>query len=432
MSTDKLKFKIESLGCKVNSYECASLKALFLNHGYVESEDKHCDFALLNTCSVTSTADQKSRQHIRKIKKEHPNAIVIVMGCYSQSNHKFILDEIKADIVVGTSNRHLIPNLIEQFRKDHKPIDLTEENPRKFTYEELSVTSFSENVRAYLKIQDGCDNFCSYCLIPIVRGKMRSRDREQILEEAKSLIKKGYREIVLTGIHVGGYGRDLSNFTFSDLVEELCNLEGLDRLTISSIEESEIDDKFIEVIKTRKNIAAHLHIPLQSGSEEVLKRMHRKYDKKAFFDKIKKIKTVVPEIALTTDVIAGFPGESEEEFLETYNFIKEVGFSMLHVFPFSSRKGTLASKMKNQISPEIKKERTRKLRDLSSTLWNEYEDKFIGKTLEVLIENYDEKTKMVYGHSSNYIEVAIKGDRSLINTIIEVEFSKDKSKNQSM
>ncbi|NLB49872.1 MAG: tRNA (N(6)-L-threonylcarbamoyladenosine(37)-C(2))-methylthiotransferase MtaB [Erysipelotrichia bacterium] len=429
MSDKKLTFKIESLGCKVNSYECASLKALFLKRGYLESaKDEQCDIALLNTCSVTATADQKSRQYIRRLKKENPQATIVVMGCYSQGHHRYIADEIKADIIVGTSNRHMIPELIERFRKTEQAIDLTEDNPRKFEYEELSVTSFTENVRAYLKIQDGCDNFCSYCIIPFVRGKMRSRAKEDILLEARSLIEKGYKEIVLTGIHVGGYGRDLSDYTFSDLLEELSALEGLERLTISSLEDSEIDDKFYELLKIRKNIARHLHIPLQSGSETVLKRMNRKYDKKAFLNTIKKIKRVVPEIALTTDIIVGFPGETEEEFLETFNFIKEVGFSMLHVFPFSAREGTLAAKMKNQVSPEIKKERTKRLRVLSSLLWEEYKSKFYGRKLQVLIENYDENTKRVFGHSENYIEVWIKGDKSMINSIIEIKFSKDKNK----
>ncbi len=415
-------FKIFSLGCKVNSYECASLKALFLDAGYSESSNEDCDIALINTCSVTATADQKSRQHIRKLKNEYPHAIIIVMGCYSQGHHEFVKDDIKADIVVGTSNRSQIPELIKQFKQDHKPIDLTEANPRKFDYEELSLTSYAENVRAYLKIQDGCDNFCSYCLIPLVRGKMRSRNKDNIIQEAKELLTKGYKEIVLTGIHVGGYGRDLSDYTFSNLVDELTLLKGLERLTISSIEESEIDDKLITLIKERTNIARHLHIPLQSGSEEVLKRMHRKYDKKAFLDKIKRIKLAVPDIAITTDVIVGFPGETDEEFIETSNFIKEVGFSMLHVFPFSPREGTLASKMPNQIPPLVKKERTKSLIELSNSLWEEYKNRFNGKTLHVLIENYDEKNKVIRGHSENYIEVSLSGTKDQINTIIEVKY----------
>lgn len=422
MSKEVLKFKLFSLGCKVNSYECASLKVLFINAGYVESFDGECDIALINTCSVTATADKKSRQLIRKIKKDYPNAIVVVMGCYSQGNGEFVFDELEADIVIGTSNRSKIPSLIEQFRKDRTTIKLVEKDTRKFSYEELSVASFSENVRAYLKIQDGCDNFCSYCIIPFMRGKMRSRNKDCVLTEAKTLIASGFKEIVLTGIHIGGYGQDLDNYTFSDLVDELTKLEGLERLTISSIEESEIDDKLIHLIATRKNIARHLHIPLQSGSEEVLKKMNRKYDKKSFLDKIKKILEVDPNIAITTDVIVGFPGETEEQFNETYNFILEANFAMLHVFPFSSRSGTAASKMKNQVSPEIKKERSKKLISLSDELWSQYKKRFINKTLKVLIENYDEETKTIHGHSENYILVTLKGEKSQINEIIEFKF----------
>jgi threonylcarbamoyladenosine tRNA methylthiotransferase MtaB len=423
-----LTYKIVSLGCKVNSYEGASLAALFNNEGYIESKDNTCDIALINTCSVTSTADQKSRQHIRKLRKDYPNAIIVVMGCYSQGHHKFIFDDIKPDIIVGTSNRKEIPELVKRFLKDKKPIDLTIDNPREFNYEELSVTTLADNVRAYLKIQDGCDNFCSYCLIPFVRGKMRSRELNNILLEANALLDKGYKEIVLTGIHVGGYGQDLDKTSFSNLVDELTKDNRLKRLTISSIEESEIDDKLIELIKTRNNIASHIHIPLQSGSETVLKRMNRKYDKKAFLDKIKRIKEVRPDASITTDVIVGFPGESEEEFFETYNFIKEVSFSMLHVFPYSAREGTPAARMKNQIDPNIKKERVKTLITLSNDLWEEYKEKFILKNINVLIEGYDEKTGLVHGHADNYIEVAFKGDKSMINEIINIAYSKNISK----
>lgn len=422
MKKEPLKFKLFSLGCKVNSYECASLKVLFINAGYVESLDDECDIALINTCSVTETADKKSRQFIRKLKNDYPGAIVVVMGCYSQGNSDFVFEELEADIVVGTSNRSKIPSLIEQFKINKLPIKLVDADTRKFTYEELSVASFSENVRAYLKIQDGCDNFCSYCLIPFMRGKMRSRSKEAVLEEAKALLENGFKEIVLTGIHVGGYGRDLNDCTFSDLVDELTSLKGLERLTISSVEESEIDDKLIDLIATRKNIARHLHIPLQSGSEEVLKKMNRKYDKKSFLDKIKQILNADPDIAITTDVIVGFPGETELQFQETFDFILEAGFAMLHVFPFSPRAGTVASKMKDQIRPEIKKERSKTLISLSDELWSKYKKRFIGKTLKVLIESYDEQTKMIYGHTENYIAISLESDKSQINEIIELQY----------
>ena len=249
-----MKFKCLSLGCKVNSYECSALSSLLLSKGYLEDKTNP-DIVIINTCSVTATADQKSRQHIRKIRKDYPNAICIVMGCYSQGNYEFISKEIDAHIIVGTSNRDKIPQYIEQYLKDKKQIVDVDDKPRFFKYEELGVTSYSENVRAYLKIQDGCDNFCSYCLIPYRRGKMRSREKDNVIAEAKYLISQGYQEIVLTGIHVGGYGRDLLNVTFSDLVEELLSLPGLYSLRISSIEESEIDDKLISLLGSSNQLA---------------------------------------------------------------------------------------------------------------------------------------------------------------------------------
>ena len=402
-----MKFKVYSLGCKVNSYECSALSSLLLSKGYTEAKGDDCDIIIINTCSVTATADQKSRQHIRKMMKNYPNAICVVMGCYSQGNMEYISKEIAPQILVGTSHRNEIPELIEEYLKDKKPIVKVDANPRDFKYEELGVTSFSENVRAYLKIQDGCDNFCTYCLIPYRRGKMRSRSKENVVAEAKYLINQGYQEIVLTGIHVGGYGRDLDDTSFSDLVDTLCNLEGLNSLRISSIEESEIDDHLIDLVANNKVLAKHLHIPLQSGSETVLKRMNRKYDKATFLAKLQKIRRACPEIALTTDVIVGFPGETEEEFKETFDFIKECDFNMLHVFPFSAREGTAAYLMKNQVDPQVKKERARVLLDLSNELWDKYVDQFIGKEVEVLIEENIEAEKASLGHTSNYINVKI-------------------------
>ena len=402
-----MNFKVYSLGCKVNSYECSALSSLLLSKGYQEAKGDDCDIVIINTCSVTATADQKSRQHIRKMMKNYPNAICVVMGCYSQGNMEYISKEIAPQILVGTSHRNEIPELIEQYLKDKKPIVRVDKNPRDFKYEELGVTSFSENVRAYLKIQDGCDNFCTYCLIPYRRGKMRSRSKENVVAEAKYLISQGYQEIVLTGIHVGGYGRDLDDTSFSDLVETLCNLEGLNSLRISSIEESEIDDHLIDLVANNKVLAKHLHIPLQSGSETVLKRMNRKYDKAAFLSKLQHIRKAYPNIALTTDVIVGFPGETEEEFKETFDFIKECDFNMLHVFPFSAREGTAAYAMKNQVDPQVKKERARILIGLSNQLWDKYVDQFVDKEVEVLIEENLTQENASLGHTTNYINVKI-------------------------
>lgn len=411
-----------SLGCKVNAYEISALTSRLKEHGFIE-DNNNPDVAIINTCSVTSTADQKSRQHIRKLINNYPNAVIVVMGCYSQGHHKFIFDEIKPNIIVGTSHRSDLVDLILKADKTTH-IDLTEDNSRKFEYEELGITNLSENVRAYLKIQDGCDNFCSYCLIPFRRGKARNRDHDLILKEATYLVNEGYQEIVLTGIHVGCYQKDDPNDSFSKLVKDLLDINGLYRLRISSIEESEIDDRLIELINTNDKLANHFHIPLQSGSDTVLKRMNRKYNKEQFLSKIRMIQKACPNVALTTDVIVGFPGESEEEFNETYEFIKECGFNMLHVFPFSSREGTVASKMPNQIDPRIKKQRALKLIELSNHLWNEYTDKFVGIEVEVLVEQYDSINKVNIGHTSNYLEAKIPDNENKVGKIIKTIYKK--------
>ena len=410
-----------SLGCKVNAYEISALTSRLQELGYKE-DNINPDLAIINTCSVTSTADQKSRQHIRKLINNYPSSVVVVMGCYSQGQHKFIKDEIKADIITGTSNRDQIVNLITSFKKGDESIDLTEGNTRKYEYEELGLTTHFENVRAYLKIQDGCDNFCTYCLIPYRRGKARNRDKENILKEAQYIVEQGYKEIVLTGIHVGGYSQN-ETYKFSQLVKDLLDTD-LYRLRISSIEESEIDDELIHLINTRDNLASHFHIPLQSGSDTVLKRMNRKYNVEQFFNKINLIKKACPNVTLTTDVIVGFPGETEEEFQETIETIKKCGFHMLHVFPFSSREGTVASKMKDQIDPRIKKQRALQLIELSNQLWDKYLDQFIGKEVEVLVEQYDEANRVNIGHASNYLEVKIPSETSKVGEVVKTIFKK--------
>lgn len=419
-----MKFKIVSLGCKVNSYECSALSFNLQNRGYIETKGNDYDIVIINTCSVTATADQKSRQHIRKMMRENPDAICVVMGCYSQGNKDYIVNEIKPHIVVGTSHRDELPDLIKQYLSNKERIVKIDDNPRLFKYEEMGITSFSENIRSYLKIQDGCDNFCSYCLIPYRRGKMRSRNKDNILKEAEYLVNQGYPEIVLTGIHVGGYGKDLDDVSFSDLVEEIANIKGLCSLRISSIEESEIDDKLIDLVSHNNVLAKHLHIPLQSGSNTVLKRMNRKYTSEQFIDKLQRIRKSLPNIALTTDVIVGFPGETNEEFEETIETIKQSDFNMLHVFPFSAREGTVAYKMKDQIHPNVKKERVHILLDLSKELWNHYVEQFIGQDVQVLIEKNDKDENTSYGHTSNYIYVKIDDQLLKPGTIISVKLQK--------
>ena len=398
-------FSTYNLGCKVNAYELSAISSLLIKEGFKE-DNENPDVVIINTCSVTATADQKSRQHIRKMQKLFPNAVIAVMGCYAQGNYKFIEEEIKPTILLGTSHRKDVVELIKQALQDHEYKTLIEENTRQFEYEELGITSYSENVRAFLKIQDGCNNFCTYCIVPYRRGKMRSRNKENVINEAKYLVEQGYQEIVLSGIHVGGYGQDLKDCSFSDLVEELSNIPNLKSLRISSIEESEIDDKLISLIKTKDNLAKHLHIPLQSGSTHVLKMMNRKYTRDQFIARIKEIKKQVPNVMISGDVIVGFPQETEEDFMDTYNLCKEC-FNMLHVFPYSQRPGTVAARMEGQISPEVKKDRSKRLLALGEELYAAYANKFVGQEVTVLIEKYDEKQQAYIGHTSNYLEVKI-------------------------
>ena len=398
-------FTTYNLGCKVNAYELSAISSLLLKEGFVE-DNINPDVVIINTCSVTATADQKSRQHIRKMQKLFPNAVIAVMGCYSQGNYKFIEEEIKPTILLGTSHRRDVVDLVKKALVTKENYTVIEEKTRDFEYEELGITSYTENVRAFLKIQDGCNNFCTYCIVPFRRGKMRSRKKENVINEAKYLVEQGYQEIVLSGIHVGGYGQDLENCSFSSLVEELSNIEGLRSIRISSIEESEIDDKLIELVQKKDNLAKHLHIPLQSGSNHVLKMMGRKYTREQFIARIKQIKKLVPDVMISGDVIVGFPQETEQDFMDSYSLCEEC-FDMLHVFPYSMRPGTAAARMDGQISPEVKKERSKKLLELSNRLYAKYAERFIGQDVTVLIEKYDEKQQAFIGHTSNYLEVKI-------------------------
>lgn len=409
--------KFISLGCKVNSYESNALKELFLNNGFSDKDD----IVVINTCSVTAIADQKSRQIIRRERRNNPNAVIAVMGCYSQKNSDYIISECDADIVVGTSNRNKLVDLVKNFLKERKPIVMIDDDPRKFVYESFHTVAIPKTTRAYIKIEDGCNNFCTYCTIPYTRGVARSRDKDEIVSEIKELISQGFLEFVITGIHTAHYGLDLKGVTFSSLVEELLNIDGLYRLRISSIEESEIDDKFIELLRTKDNIANHLHMPLQSGSPSVLKRMGRKYNVNDFINKVNRIRDARPDIAITTDVIVGFPGESEEEFMETVNFIKIVNFAELHVFPFSAREGTKAYSMPNQISPEVKNKRVQILLELSEKLKAEYRSKFVGKELEVIVEEKNKKNGLMVGHSSNYLLLEDELSTDSVGKIVKIK-----------
>lgn len=415
------KFYINTLGCKVNSYEIEAIKDDLLELDYIQVDnEKDADIIIINTCCVTNTAASKSRQKINSLHKSAPSADIIVMGCYVQGFEEEVKKIEGVKLLVGTKGRSKIKEYLDDLEIQHSIV----EDPKEFvTYEELKIKSSVENTRAYLKIQDGCNNFCSYCIIPIVRGTIKSRDKNEVINEAKHLLSLGYKEIVLTGIHTGSYGKDLNNYTFSDLVEELLKLEGLYRLRISSIEESEIDDKLINLLLTNDKLAKHLHIPLQAGSDHILKLMNRKYDLKTFIDRLEQIKIMLPEVAFTTDVIVGFNQESEEDFISTMNTCKTIGFSKIHVFPFSVRKGTVAAKMNGQINGNIKKDRAKRLLALSDELSLKYNQLHVDEVVEVLIE---EKVDDHYvGHTSNFIKVKVATSKDYErNSIIKVKISK--------
>jgi threonylcarbamoyladenosine tRNA methylthiotransferase MtaB len=419
-------YKCFSLGCKVNTYETQAVCQILNEHGYHESKDDQCDLIVINTCAVTLTSESKSRQKIRSLRSKYPNAILFVMGCYSQLHGEEVIAIEGVDIVIGTSKRNEIISLIEEFETNKKQIVNVEVNNRNQKYECLNISSYNENTRAFLKIQDGCNNFCSYCVIPYVRGNIRSRSKEDVLSEVDRLVENGYQEIVLTGIDMASYGEDLNNETsFNDLIRSILkHNKNLKRLRISSLEASLIDDEFISLLNEFPQIARHLHIPLQSGSKEVLKRMNRKYTKEQFLENLIKIRKAIPEIALACDVIVGFPGESEEEFEETYSFIKECGFNYLHVFPYSIRPGTVAAKMKNQVNPQVKKERVARLIELGNDLKEEYESKFVGREVDVIVETYNPKTNLFKGYSSNYLEVHLSSENDVRGKYLKVIYNR--------
>lgn len=407
-----MKYKIITLGCKVNEYESEVMENLLENHGYIKSDNPNV--CIVNTCTVTNTADSKSRKMIRSLRRKYPNAILVVAGCMIQ-NKKDKLD-IDADIIIGNKHKTEIVNYIEDLR-DEKIYVVEDMDDADF--EDMSLNNF-DLTRAYIKIEDGCDNYCSYCIIPYVRGHVRSKKHEKVLEEAKSLIRNGHKEIVLTGIHTGHYHD--GNYSFADLLKDLVKLDGLKRLRISSIEISEINDEVLDVIKNNDVLVNHMHIPLQSGSDAILKQMNRKYDKTYFINKIQKLKKIKPDMNVTTDVIVGFPGETNEQFEECIETIKKIGFTKLHVFPYSDRGGTKASYMPNKIDGIIKKNRVKKLLELSKGLEMEYMSKHIDKEIVFIPEVYE--NGYLIGHTSNYLLIKAKGDKSFLTKEVTVKISK--------
>lgn len=414
-----------TLGCKVNHYETEAIWQLFKDANYERVEfETNADVFVTNTCTVTNTGDKKSRQIIRRAIRQNPDAVVCVTGCYAQTSSAEIMEIPGVDIVVGTQDRHKLLDYIQQFQDERQPINGVGNIMKNRTYEELEVPYFTDRTRASLKIQEGCNNFCTFCIIPWARGLMRSRDPEKVVEQATQLVNSGYKEIVLTGIHTGGYGQDLKNYNLAQLLRDLDTIEGLERIRISSIEASQLTDEVIDVIGNSNKVVRHLHIPLQSGSDDVLKRMRRKYTMAHFSERLTKLHQALPDLAVTSDVIVGFPGESEDEFQETYDFIVNHHFSELHVFPYSPRIGTPAARMDNQIDEETKNVRVHKLISLSNQLAKEYASKFEDEVLEVIPEEMGEEPHTLVGYADNYMKVRFEGNDSLIGQIVKVKIVK--------
>ena len=408
-----MKVAIYSLGCKVNIYESEYVISLLKKNNYeIVDFTTYADIYIINTCSVTNESDKKSRKAISLAKKNNPNAIIVVMGCYSQVKS----EEIDADIVIGNKDKSKIVQLIEEYRKNNNKIKKIY-NLSKVSFEDMEIDKFINHTRAFVKIQDGCNAFCSYCIIPYTRGKLRSKKLESVIDEVSKLVENGYHEIVLTGIHTGRYGIDI-NTNLETLLEKLLKIKGLYRLRLSSIEINEVTDKIISLIKENKIMAHHLHIPLQSGSDTILKLMNRHYNTSYFLNKINDIRKQIPDISITTDLIVGFPYETDELFLETVKFLEKIKFSHIHTFPYSKRNGTKASLMP-QISSDIKKKRVHEVLAISKHYEEEFYKKNIGKIYDGVVEQKANKTVV---HTTNFIPV-ILDNKIENNKIVKVQIT---------
>ncbi len=403
---------IFTLGCKVNQYETQAMRELFEKRGYnVIFDGEIADIYIINTCTVTNIGDKKSRQFIRRANRNNPDAIIAAVGCYAQMSPQEVLSIDGVNIIIGTNDRNKIVDIVEKCKPNEK-INSVDDIMKVKQFEEMSVKNIMGKTRAFLKIQEGCNQYCSYCIIPYARGPIRSRSKPEIIDEIKNLVDKGFKEVVLTGIHVASYGKDLnSDETLIDILKEVNNIEGLKRIRLSSLEPTIFTDEFLRELSQLNKICHHFHLSLQSGCNSVLKRMNRRYTTEQYRDIVNKIREIYPKIALTTDIIVGFPGETEEEFNITYNFVKEIGFSEIHVFKYSPRKGTPAAGYKNQVDGLTKRYRSERLIELGKQLKRDYYIMFIGKNKEVLFEMLSGKiTGYIEGYTDNYLKVLAPSD----------------------
>ena len=417
------KVAFHTLGCKVNQYETEAMEEMFKRENYevVNSQDL-ADIYVINTCTVTNLSDRKSRQFISRAKKINKDAIIAVVGCYSQVSPEEVFGIEDVDVVIGTTDRDRIVELCEKAKNGQEKINIVRNIKTQKEFETINIDDIKSKTRAYIKIQDGCNQFCSYCIIPYARGPIRSRQPDDIIIETKKLAEVGFKEVVLTGIHVASYGKDKEGIPLATLLEEVSKVDGIERIRLSSIEPTLITKEFMETIISTGKVCDHFHLSLQSGSDSVLKRMNRKYTTTEYKEIVKLIREFMPKAGITTDIIVGFPGETDGEFEETCAFVKDIGFSRIHVFKYSPRKGTPAAESKEQINGNIKIDRSERLIELGDELMNEFHSKFIGSTLSVLLEEEtNEEDDFIEGYTTNYIRVKTHKKEDLIGKIVDIK-----------
>ena len=424
-----------TLGCKVNQYETNAMEQQFIQNGYkiVENTEK-ADIYVINTCTVTNMADRKSRQMLRRVKEINQSAVIVVCGCYAQVAKSEIQQIPEVDIILGINEKNKIVQIVEEYLANKDNIIEVADVSKQKEFLDFGDVTYTEKNRAVIKVQDGCNMFCSYCLIPYARGRIRSRKIENVVSEIEKIAKQGIKEVVITGIHVASYGKDFDNenIRLINLLEEINKIEGIERIRLSSLEPTIVDEKFAQRLSKLEKICDHFHLSLQSGCDETLKRMNRKYTTARYKESTQILRKYYPNANFTTDVIVGFPGETNEEFNQTYKFLKEIGFYKMHIFKYSPRKGTVAEKLPNQVDGNIKEERSRKLIELSNNMQNEKNSQYIGKTVKVLFEEYE--NEYYKGHTTNYmvVKVQTKEQEGFIDNIKDVEITENDTQTEEL
>lgn len=409
-----------TLGCKVNFYDSEAMAELFAEKGYeIVDFDEVADVYVINTCTVTNFGDKKSRQMIRRARRQNKNSIIVATGCYAQVAPQTVSEIEGINIVIGTKDRVKVVEIVENYRAEKGVLNAVTDINGEKAFERLKVSNLKDRTRAYIKIQEGCNRYCTYCIIPYARGPVRSRKPEDVIDEVKTLAKNGFKEVVLTGIHVASYGLDLENITLADIIEQVHSVEGIERIRFSSMEPKAVDDEFVSRMAKLPKVCEHYHLSLQSGSDITLKRMNRRYTSEEYAAACERLRKAFPNVAITTDIIVGFPTETEENFRESYDFAERMRLSKIHVFPYSPKTGTPAAKIRPQIAPDVKNERSHKMLELSTRLNREFLSQYIDKDMEVLFERFD--GEYYEGHTRNYIKVLCKSDRDLTNQLVNVK-----------